>query len=574
MIATNNSDCQPGRLVQLLNDRASVEEEKFLTDHIEHCADCQTTMQSLAASANDWEIARKSFGSTNIYAAPSTIGENVSSSIQSSHSDDAHVFSFLKPLPDKTKLGLLGEIEILSVIGMGGMGIVFKGFDPNLKRYVAVKVLAPEHAMSVTSRTRFRREAESVAAVVNEYVVPIHAVHAEHSPPYLVMSFVPGASLQERIEQAGHLPLKEVIRIGQQIALGLKAAHSKGIVHRDIKPANVLLEAELGTVKLTDFGLARSVDDVMLTRLGTIAGTPQFMSPEQARGEKVDFRSDLFSLGITLYAMATGRLPFGADQSLSVMNQICEISPVPMRELNSNLPTWLDSLVFKLLQKSPDDRYQTAAEVSELLEMSLAHVQQPSLAPLPADLTKLPRNVGRISRVLLGIGVGVAVTASLAFVFWKFGFVSSETTGRETAIAYPSADAPVVSPNKPKPDVLEKTDETIWLPGQVIPGKNQIFSFEQGDLRGHIFSRTTDDGHLVLAINGIGFESKVDIHSTDIQLVDDAGQVMPMSGIRSATPTKTGSLKIGYVKRSIFPFTSPALIGLKIQSPAKAEPAD
>src|SRR5262249_21378146 len=160
------------------------------------------------------------------------------------------------------------------------------------------------------ARKRFAREAQAAAAVIHEHVVSVYAVDANAVPPYLVMAFITGQSLQQRIDQSGPLELKEILRIGMQTACGLAAAHSQGLVHRDIKPANIMLENGIERVRITDFGLARAVDDASISQSGAVAGTPQYMAPEQAAGTLVDQRADLFSLGSTLYAMCTGRPPF------------------------------------------------------------------------------------------------------------------------------------------------------------------------------------------------------------------------------------------------------------------------
>ncbi len=193
------------------------------------------------------------------------------------------------------------------------MGVVLKGFERSLNRYVAIKVLSPAMAASGAARKRFAREAQAAAAVLHENVIAIHRVDESHNLPYLVMPYVAGMSLQKRIDDEGPLPLPCVLRIGRQIAAGLAAAHAQGLVHRDIKPANILLERGVERVTITDFGLARAVDDGSVTKTGVIAGTPQFMSPEQSRGETIDARSDLFSLGSVMYAMCVGRPPFRAD---------------------------------------------------------------------------------------------------------------------------------------------------------------------------------------------------------------------------------------------------------------------
>ena len=162
-------------------------------------------------------------------------------------------------------------------------------------------------------------------------------------------------------------------------------------MHRDIKPANILLENCIERVKLTDFGLARAIDDASLTQSGVIAGTPQYMAPEQARGEPVDARADLFSLGAALYAMAAGRSPFRADSAMAVMKRVCDVRHRPIREVNPDVPAWLEATIDRLLAKEPADRFQTAAEVADLLERGLAHVQQPTIVPAPL----VPGTAGR-----------------------------------------------------------------------------------------------------------------------------------------------------------------------------------
>src|SRR5262249_30816777 len=171
------------------------------------------------------------------------------------------------------------------------------------------------------------------------------------------------------------LPVLEILRIGLQIAEGLAAAHRQGLIHRDIKPANILLENSVERVKITDFGLARAVDDASLTRSGVIAGTPAYMSPEQAGGERVDPRSDLFSLGSVLYALCTGHPPFRANTAMAVLKRVCDDTPRPIREINPEIPEWLCAVVARLQAKDPGQRYESAAEVAALLSRRLAQLQ-------------------------------------------------------------------------------------------------------------------------------------------------------------------------------------------------------
>src|SRR5262249_4625282 len=211
--------------------------------------------------------------------------------------------SFLSPAGEPGSLGRLDHYEVLEVVGKGGTGVVLRARDIKLMRVVALKVLAAPLAASGTARQRFAREARAAAAVRDDHVVAIHAVEDDGPVPYLVMEFIDGRNLEGLLRRTGPLEVKEVLRIGMQVAKGLAAAHHQGLIHRDIKPANILLENGVQRVKLTDFGLARAVDDASLTQSGIIAGTPDYMSPEQANGDPVDYRSDLFSLGSVLYAL-------------------------------------------------------------------------------------------------------------------------------------------------------------------------------------------------------------------------------------------------------------------------------
>ncbi len=271
--------------------------------------------------------------------------------------------------------GRIGPYEVIERVGRGGMGEVFRAVDPALERVVAVKILAPALAGNPEARRRFLREARAAAAVCHEHVVTIHAVGESGDVPYLVMQFIAGRSLQEKIDREAPLSLKEILRIGMQVASGLAAAHAQGLIHRDIKPANILLENGVERVKITDFGLARAASDPGLTRSGTIAGTPSYMSPEQARGEAVGPSSDLFSLGGVLYAMATGEPPFTADSAVAVLRRVCDDALRPIRELSPESPDWLAATIGCLMAKRPDARFATAEEVAELLRGRLAELQ-------------------------------------------------------------------------------------------------------------------------------------------------------------------------------------------------------
>jgi WD40 repeat protein len=334
--------------------------------------------------------------------------------------------SFLGPPVAPGCLGRLGHYDVGEVVGRGGMGVVLRAVDTKLQRVVAIKVLAPQLAASGTARQRFLREAHAAAAVRDDHVVGIYAVGDEGPVPYLVMEYIAGITLDDRIKQGGPLQVKEVLRIGMQIARGLAAAHAQGLIHRDIKPANILLENGVQRVKLTDFGLARAADDASLTQSGVIAGTPMYMSPEQAEGRPVDHRTDLFSLGSVLYAMCTGRPPFRAETTMAVLKRVCEETPRPIREVNPDIPDWLAAVVMKLLAKDPARRVQTAAEVAELLGQYLAHVQQPHLVARPAlaaDTAEAPPRRSRPESRGMATGLGRTARGCLVVCLWLVALV-------------------------------------------------------------------------------------------------------------------------------------------------------
>lgn len=311
--------------------------------------------------------------------------------LEATHSDSSHGsvpvrLDFLAPSDNPRHLGTLGPYVVEEVLGRGGMGIVLRAIDSKLNRVVAIKVLTPELAANRMAGKRFLREAQAAAAVSHDHVVTIYAVDDASPVPYLVMECIVGQSLQQKIDRTGALGIKEILRIGMQIASGLAAAHKQGLVHRDIKPANILLENGIERVKITDFGLARAVDDVGMTQSGQVTGTPQYMSPEQAMGEQVDHRSDLFSLGSVLYTMCTGRPAFRATSTVAMLRRVVDDAPRPIREINPEIPEWLTAIIDKLMAKKPIERFQTATEVATELERWLAHYQRPETIPVPATI--------------------------------------------------------------------------------------------------------------------------------------------------------------------------------------------
>ena len=294
-------------------------------------------------------------------------GLSIEEALANRRSGEAEFRKYLKTATRPGWLGRLAHYEIEQILGCGAFGIVAKAFDEKLHRVVAIKLMSPELASTSPPRKRFLREARTAAAVTHENIVAIYAVEGEPIP-YLVMEYIPGQTLQQKMDGNGPLEVTEVLRIGQQVAAGLAAAHEANLIHRDIKPSNILLSGGPNSrAKISDFGLARAVDDASMTKSGMIAGTPMYMAPEQARGETLDHRADLFSLGSVLYQMVGGRPPFRATNTVAVLKRVCEDTPRPLGDVLPGTPHWLETIIFKLLEKNRDDRFQSAREVADLL---------------------------------------------------------------------------------------------------------------------------------------------------------------------------------------------------------------
>lgn len=363
----------------LLANSAAPDEASELESHLSGCTRCRSVLDDLAIGSSGWlRDANRLAGHADVDPMlTKTLHRLQDTELDDDHGGPPIALDFLNASDQPGILGTLGRYQVLAVIGRGAMGVVLKALDPDLLRPVAVKVLAPYLAPSGTARQRFLREARAAAAVSHDHVVTIHAVEPADLP-YLVMEYVTGVSLQARLDRDGPLPAKDIARIGMQAARGLDAAHAQGLVHRDVKPANILLENGVERVKLTDFGLARAADDARLTASGTAAGTPLYMSPEQARGEAIDSRSDLFSLGSVLYALATGFPPFRATTTMGVLNRITNDPPRPIRETNPDFPAALEAIIMQLLEKNPARRIPSASDVANRLTEFLAAAPEPA----------------------------------------------------------------------------------------------------------------------------------------------------------------------------------------------------
>jgi serine/threonine protein kinase len=398
-------DCPQSRHCRaLFSTPLPPEEQAYYEGHLESCGACQARLDEEVADGDGLLQRVRKVGDPAEAVVEPALAEVLE---RLSRKDGRNRFAavasadlyFLRPAPRPGLLGVLGHYEVSAVQGQGGMGVVLKAFDPPLGRWVAIKVLSPSLVGRASAHQRFLREARA-AAVRHEHIVTIHDVAEVDGLPYLVMQFVEGGSLQDRLNGGGALEVPEVVRIGAQVASGLAAAHAQGLIHRDIKPANILLQKEPFCVKITDFGLARVADDLRLTQSGIVVGTPEYMAPEQARGGPVDPRADLFSLGSVLYALCAGAPPFQGTP-LAVLRQVCERAPAPLRQQKPKVPPWLETIITRLLAKDPNRRFQSAREVAQLLEGYLAHLQQPAKVPQPV----LPDQARPARRYVLTLGL-------------------------------------------------------------------------------------------------------------------------------------------------------------------------
>ncbi|VTR90854.1 serine threonine protein kinase : Serine/threonine protein kinase-related protein OS=Planctomyces limnophilus (strain ATCC 43296 / DSM 3776 / IFAM 1008 / 290) GN=Plim_0987 PE=3 SV=1: Pkinase: WD40: WD40: WD40: WD40: WD40: WD40 [Gemmata massiliana] len=400
---TTTTECPPlNELERLMRGRCTDARASALCDHVGACAACQKRLDALTGSGSDLtdnlrEAEKDTPPSDSSYWRALANAEDELRRTAAFPDNglgntpvpqDELDLDFLQPPEKSGRLGKLAQFDVIRVVGRGGMGVVLHAYDPSLDRDVAIKVIDPQLANNEVARQRFCREARAAAAVTHDNLVAVHQVNEDEPSglPYLVMQLVNGESLEQRIRRAGKLTAGEVARLGMQAAAGLAAAHAGGLIHRDIKPANMLLESPVDRVKLTDFGLARAAEDVKLTRTGFVAGSPLYMAPEQARGDEVDARADLFSLGTVLYEAATGTAPFDAKTPLAVLRRVSDETQMPLMRINRSIPKWLSDAVDKLLQKEPGDRFQTASEVAEVFASGLAEMHLLSPLDVPAEV--------------------------------------------------------------------------------------------------------------------------------------------------------------------------------------------
>jgi serine/threonine protein kinase len=327
-------------------------------------------------------------------------------------------------LPGST---LAGKYKIIEVSGRGGMGIVYKAEDTKLKRSVALKFLPPELIQNEEIRERFVLEAQTAAALSHPNICTIHEIDEEGGKSFIAMEYVEGQSLKDRIEHAP-LEIDEALNISMQVAEGLEEAHKKGIIHRDIKSANIMV-TQKGQAKVMDFGLAKVKGATLLTREGTTLGTVAYMSPEQAKGQEVDHRSDIWSLGVVLYEMLSGQLPFKGDREASILYSVVHEEPKPIKEIKRDLPLELQQIINRALKKRPESRYASAAEMIKDLRKYQDVLRAEELGAF--NLRTLLR---RIRRPRVAIPIVTVVLAISLVAVWLFNRQANIRWARQEAL--------------------------------------------------------------------------------------------------------------------------------------------
>lgn len=410
------------RVDEMLDDLSglSVDDRASHHDPLEDSADEDSLFDPSSSGVvfNDGSSARIIAGDDFVFEGPTDLMTGVP--LLNPEAIDPRTLEFWRAIlkaPDQSRLDVqIENYRIVKVLGRGGMGVVLRAEDTKLDRIVALKVLAPEFNVHPTAFKRFVREAKAVASVSHDNVVKVFAINEDSHPPMIVMEYVEGESLSRIIKAGGALDVLSITRLGEEVADGLAAAHQQGLIHRDVKPSNILLEEPSRRVKLSDFGLARGIDDVSLTKTGQVFGTPLYMSPEQANAGAIDHRSDLFSFGSVLYAMCTGQSAFMADSGVAVVHRVVHDQPTAIDEINPEIPAWLCAIVETLLEKDPEDRFESAEQVAQLLQQHRKHIEHPESSTQPAPLPRRFSSAGpdgekrlRASCNYLGILGGLSV---------------------------------------------------------------------------------------------------------------------------------------------------------------------
>lgn len=417
-------------------------------DHLEQCVDCQGRLARAAADDCFWQQSSELLRADASGEEPQVTPDSDASD-EVSPADQATaliVRSLLAPSEQDDSLGRIGRFEVFGIVGSGGMGTVLKCRDVDVDRVVAVKIPSVHLWRCPAALETLEREARSAASVVHPHVIAIYQVDRWRNVPYLVMPYFTGPSLDRRIQRNGPLQLEEAIRIARQMAEALAAAHTCGVIHRDVKPGNILLGRGVERAVLSDFGLAKVQSEATLTASGLMAGTPAYLSPEQARGHRVGPASDMFSLGSVLWTMLTGEVPGTGLHPHAIVNRIAA-GQLPVSEHNGQLlPPWVRRLIDRMHQPDPERRYASADELAEVFRQCERHLADPESHRLPKPLDAAVPRRRRYERSIAVLAV-VVVTSAAVGLHWPTASLqqrASVTPPRNAAEAFSERGADVL----------------------------------------------------------------------------------------------------------------------------------
>ena len=474
---------------------------------------------------------------------------------------------------------MLGPYRIIEQIGMGGMATVYRAYQLSMDRYVAVKVLPRHLAQSSSFMGRFEQEAHTIAKLEHPYILPVHDYGEQDGNTYLVLRLVEAGTLRDLMAEQGPLSLDRIQRIVEQVGGALDYAHSEGVIHRDVKPSNVLLDSR-GDCFLTDFGIARLVEGTAeFTATGGIVGTPAYMSPEQGMGHKVDVRSDIYSLGIILYEMVTGKVPFEAETPYAVLMKHATAPLPPPRESNPDLPESVEQVILKALAKNPDDRYQQVQKmVSDLQEairspeifakkITAAPVlasttgrsdqarvtdEEPAPDPQPSSPLSLLK-FGWLLAVIGGVAI-VLIVLSLAGVFRPPGIVQAPSatplpivpTQSPTATSLAQATkTPVPATETPTPQPPDRATAAMLRDAEVREGPGEIYapfdSVEKGTTIVVTGRNRKGTWWEIVHPSGPDGRGWIDADDAEIDLEVTALALAPIPSTPTVTPTPTST---------------------------------
>lgn len=432
-------NCSLKSIEDFLVGKLSDDDSKQMETHLENCKSCRSSLNKVSTSnqivtsvnsalqddqwdkhfGHDQTIGRESLDQKVIDPNRSTIDfEEIPSERQRKSNLLESLQYFMSPSDIPNSLGRIGLFEIIGLVGRGGMGVVLKARDPSLDRIVAIKMLTPHLIADEEAKTRFCREAKAAATVNHPNIIAIHGVSVHRGIPYLVMPYEIGPSLARRVKEEGPLTIKEAINVATQIVSALAEAHESGLIHRDIKPSNILLAPGTERALLTDFGLAILSDQKSLTRTGFLAGTPAYMSPEQARGEAVTVKSDLFSLGSVIFFMLTGSDPTTKETSYGIVREVSANSMLQVADFLESAPDWVNQLVKRLHSSDPADRFESTKHLLEVIKGCQSHLNDSAINPLPKILIRETKGRKRPSLVMI-LCFLIATVFCIPFVFNK-----------------------------------------------------------------------------------------------------------------------------------------------------------